>query len=150
MHVRATPRRRPVRVEPHPCIGRVHDPEQAAFGRGLAAPDAGRVGGTSRPFGCLRLLGHDLVDRLDRGFLRRELLDRFVGRHLFGDLDLELGLGVGGRLGDLLGGGATGAAAGALASSATWVSDLMSMRQPVSRAASRAFWPSFPIASDSW
>lgn len=29
-------------------------------------------------------------------------------------------------------------------------SDLMSMRQPVSRAASRAFWPSLPIASDSW
>ena len=29
------------------------------------------------------------------------------------------------------------------------VSDRMSMRQPVSRAASRAFWPSRPIASDS-
>src|SRR6476620_2529236 len=26
----------------------------------------------------------------------------------------------------------------------------MSTRQPVSRAASRAFWPSRPIASDSW
>ena len=26
----------------------------------------------------------------------------------------------------------------------------MSIRQPVSRAASRAFWPSLPIASDSW
>ena len=26
----------------------------------------------------------------------------------------------------------------------------MSMRQPVSRAASRAFWPSLPMASDSW
>jgi hypothetical protein len=26
----------------------------------------------------------------------------------------------------------------------------MSMRQPVSRAASRAFWPSLPIASESW
>ena len=35
------------------------------------------------------------------------------------------------------------------ASSATWVSDRMSMRQPVIRAANRAFWPSFPIASDS-
>ena len=35
----------------------------------------------------------------------------------------------------------------ALAASASlW----MSMRQPVSRAASRAFWPSRPIASDSW
>ena len=117
---------------------------------GSRHPTQVRVGATSHPFGGLRLLGHDLVDRLDRGFLRGELLDRFVGHHFFGDLDLELGLGVGGRLGDLLGGGATGAAAGALASSATWVSDLMSMRQPVSRAASRAFWPSFPIASDSW
>jgi hypothetical protein len=29
-------------------------------------------------------------------------------------------------------------------------SDRMSMRQPVSRAASRAFCPSFPMASDSW
>ena len=26
----------------------------------------------------------------------------------------------------------------------------MSMRQPVSRAASRAFWPSLPMANDSW
>jgi hypothetical protein len=26
----------------------------------------------------------------------------------------------------------------------------MSMRHPVSRAASRAFWPSRPIASESW
>ena len=26
----------------------------------------------------------------------------------------------------------------------------MSIRQPVSRAASRAFWPSLPIASESW
>jgi hypothetical protein len=31
-----------------------------------------------------------------------------------------------------------------------WASDLMSIRQPVSRAASRAFWPSLPMASDSW
>ena len=29
-------------------------------------------------------------------------------------------------------------------------SDRMSIRQLVSRAASRAFWPSLPIASDSW
>ena len=29
-------------------------------------------------------------------------------------------------------------------------SERMSMRQPVSRAASRAFWPSLPIASESW
>jgi hypothetical protein len=29
-------------------------------------------------------------------------------------------------------------------------SDRMSMRHPVILAASRAFWPSFPIASDSW
>jgi hypothetical protein len=26
----------------------------------------------------------------------------------------------------------------------------MSIRHPVSRAASRAFWPSLPIANDSW
>jgi hypothetical protein len=39
-----------------------------------------------------------------------------------------------------------GAGAGAAAS----VSGRMSMRQPVSRAASRAFWPSRPIASESW
>ena len=32
----------------------------------------------------------------------------------------------------------------------TAASDLMSMRQPVSLAASLAFWPSLPIASDSW
>ena len=36
------------------------------------------------------------------------------------------------------------------ASVANSVSDLMSTRQPVSRAASRAFWPSRPIASESW
>ena len=35
-------------------------------------------------------------------------------------------------------------------SAATCDSLLMSIRQPVSRAASRAFWPSFPIASESW
>ena len=35
-------------------------------------------------------------------------------------------------------------------SSGSCVSLLMSTRQPVSRAASRAFWPSLPIASDSW
>jgi hypothetical protein len=29
-------------------------------------------------------------------------------------------------------------------------SDRMSMRQPVRRAARRAFWPSLPMASDSW
>jgi hypothetical protein len=39
------------------------------------------------------------------------------------------------------------ASAGPAASAA---SDRMSMRQPVSRAASRAFCPSFPMASDSW
>jgi len=42
------------------------------------------------------------------------------------------------------------APAGASGAAAACDSDLMSMRQPVSRAASRAFWPSFPIASDSW
>ncbi len=30
------------------------------------------------------------------------------------------------------------------------VSDLMSMCQPVRRAARRAFWPSLPMASESW
>lgn len=30
------------------------------------------------------------------------------------------------------------------------VSGLMSIRQPVSRAANRAFWPSRPIANDNW
>ena len=35
-------------------------------------------------------------------------------------------------------------------SAETAASDLMSMRQPVSLAASLAFWPSLPIASDSW
>jgi hypothetical protein len=35
-------------------------------------------------------------------------------------------------------------------SAETTASDLMSMRQPVSLAASLAFWPSLPIASDSW
>ena len=35
-------------------------------------------------------------------------------------------------------------------SMANSVSDLMSMRQPVSLAARRAFWPSRPIASDNW
>ena len=37
-------------------------------------------------------------------------------------------------------------AAGAAGSASLW----MSIRQPVSRAASRAFCPSLPIASDSW
>lgn len=36
------------------------------------------------------------------------------------------------------------------AGSATAVSGRMSMRHPVSRAASRAFWPSRPMASDNW
>lgn len=36
------------------------------------------------------------------------------------------------------------------ASAGAGVSGRMSIRQPVSRAASRAFCPSFPIASDSW
>ncbi len=36
------------------------------------------------------------------------------------------------------------------ASGAVSVSGRMSMRQPVSRAARRAFWPSLPMASDSW
>jgi hypothetical protein len=36
------------------------------------------------------------------------------------------------------------------ARSAGATSGRMSMRQPVSFAASRAFWPSLPIASDSW
>jgi hypothetical protein len=35
-------------------------------------------------------------------------------------------------------------------SAGTVASDLMSMRQPVSLAASLAFWPSLPIASDNW
>ena len=43
----------------------------------------------------------------------------------------------------LSGAALSGAAAGA-------VSETMSIFQPVSRAASRAFWPSLPIASDSW
>ena len=48
--------------------------------------------------------------------------------------------------------GGTGVCAGPppRCSSANCVSDLMSIRQPVSRAASRAFWPSLPMASDSW
>jgi hypothetical protein len=40
------------------------------------------------------------------------------------------------------------AAPGACGSTA--VSDRMSIRQPVSFAANRAFWPSLPIASESW
>jgi hypothetical protein len=36
------------------------------------------------------------------------------------------------------------------AGAVAWDSDLMSIRHPVSRAASRAFCPSFPIASESW
>jgi hypothetical protein len=40
-------------------------------------------------------------------------------------------------------------ASGAVAGSRV-TSGRMSIRQPVSRAASRAFCPSFPIASDSW
>src|SRR2546421_3132242 len=36
------------------------------------------------------------------------------------------------------------------ASCATWLSLLMSIRQPVSRAASLAFWPSLPMARESW
>ena len=35
-------------------------------------------------------------------------------------------------------------------SSAFWVSLLMSTRQPVRRAARRAFWPSRPMARESW
>ena len=35
-------------------------------------------------------------------------------------------------------------------SSCSWVSDLMSMRHPVNRAARRAFCPSLPIARESW
>jgi hypothetical protein len=31
-----------------------------------------------------------------------------------------------------------------------WLSLAMSIRHPVSRTASRAFWPSLPIASESW
>ena len=38
----------------------------------------------------------------------------------------------------------------ALMASAVAVSALMSIRQPVSRLANRAFWPSRPIARDSW
>ena len=37
-----------------------------------------------------------------------------------------------------------------VSSEANSVSDLMSTRQPVRRAARRAFWPSRPIASESW
>jgi hypothetical protein len=43
-----------------------------------------------------------------------------------------------------------GPASTADASAASAVSGRMSMRQPVSRAARRAFWPSLPMASDSW
>jgi hypothetical protein len=39
---------------------------------------------------------------------------------------------------------------GAGADAPTAPSERMSIRQPVSRAASRAFWPSLPMASDSW
>ena len=45
---------------------------------------------------------------------------------------------------------ATGPAGTADPSAGTVASDLMSMRQPVSLAASLAFWPSLPIASDNW
>ena len=51
------------------------------------------------------------------------------------------------------GAGSAGTGAGSGAGSgaaATAASDLISMRQPVSLAASRAFCPSLPIASDSW
>ena len=41
-------------------------------------------------------------------------------------------------------------ARGAGAEAPTAPSERMSMRQPVSRAASRAFWPSLPMASESW
>ena len=41
-------------------------------------------------------------------------------------------------------------AAGAVSVASSSASEWMSMRQPVSRAASRAFWPSRPIASESW
>lgn len=41
-------------------------------------------------------------------------------------------------------------AAPAEAGAAPSVSDRMSMRQPVSLAASRAFWPSRPMARESW
>ena len=49
-------------------------------------------------------------------------------------------------------GSADGAAAapGAPAAVTRSTSGRMSIRQPVSRAASRAFWPSLPMASDSW
>ena len=54
--------------------------------------------------------------------------------------------------GELAGGTALSRAAGTAGSPAagTVASDLMSMRQPVSLAASLAFCPSMPIASDSW
>src|SRR5690606_42018450 len=45
---------------------------------------------------------------------------------------------------------AAAAAAGAQAPSCSSVSGRMSIFQPVSRAARRAFWPSLPIASESW
>ena len=48
----------------------------------------------------------------------------------------------------LSGAALSGAALSAAAAGA--VSETMSIFQPVSRAASRAFWPSLPIASDSW
>jgi hypothetical protein len=46
-------------------------------------------------------------------------------------------------------GAAVDPAGGPLGGSAA-SSERMSMRHPVSRAASRAFWPSLPMASDSW
>ena len=46
-------------------------------------------------------------------------------------------------------GSSAGAAAGAGTASRV-TSGRMSIRQPVSRAARRAFWPSLPMASDSW
>ena len=45
---------------------------------------------------------------------------------------------------------AAGCRRGCRCSSANCVSDLMSIRHPVRRAARRAFWPSLPIARDSW
>jgi len=45
---------------------------------------------------------------------------------------------------------AAAAAAGAQAPSCSSVSGRMSIFQPVRRAARRAFWPSLPIASESW
>jgi hypothetical protein len=93
--------------------------------RAAAGQPAGRVGHQPAVDGDHpeQLAGRRLAAAADAG------PHRAVGRH-----GAQVGLGA------LSGAGAP----------PTGTSGLMSMRHPVSRAASRAFWPSRPIASDSW